>query len=111
MDTHYNPNRKVYESAFLSAIGQRDYLKKLKECATSTLIHALKDIHSTITDVLFRRTDKETDEEFRSRTLRQQYEALQDVSTVLKERDKLPNELEPFALNIDELPWNRHGPF
>ena len=111
MDTHYNPNRKVYESDFLSAIGQRGYLRELKECATSTLIHALKGIHSTIVDILFRRTDENMDEERRSYTLRQRHEALQDISTVLKERDELPNEFEPFALNIDELPWNRHGPF
>ena len=109
MDTHYNPNRKVYESDFLDASGQQRCLEIYRDCATSALIRHLKDIHNTITNDLFRRTEGNMDEERRSYTLRQWYEALQDMSTVLKERDELPNEFEPFVLNIDELPWNRHG--
>ncbi len=109
MDTHYNPNRKVYESDFLNAIRQQDYLEKRRSDTTSDLVHHLKDIHSTITDALFRKIDEDMDEGRRSYTLRQRYEALQDMSTVLKERNELPNEFEPFALNTDELPWNRHG--
>lgn len=109
MDTHYNPNRKVYESDFLDAIGQRDYLEKQRCYSTSDLVYHLKAVHNTIADVLFRRTDENMDEARRSYTLRQRYEALQDMSTVLKERNELPNEFEPFVLNIDELPWNRHG--
>lgn len=109
MDTHHNPNRKIYESDFLDAIGQREYLEKQRSYTTSDLVHHLKTSHNTITDVLFASTDKNTDEKRRSYTLRQHYELLQDMSTVLKERDELPNEFEPFVLNIDELPWNRHG--
>ena len=108
MDAHYNPNRKVYESDFLDAIGQRDYLEKQRCYSTSALVYHLKAVHNTIADVLFRRTDANMDEARRSYTLRQRYEALQDMSTVLKERGELPNEFEPFALNTDELPWNRH---
>ena len=111
MDTHYNPNRKVYESDFLGVIEQQDCLEKQRSYTTSRLIYLLKAVHNRITDLLFRRTNENMDESHRSYTLRQRHEALQDISTVLKERDELPNEFEPFALNIDELPWNRHGPF
>ena len=111
MDTHYNPNRKVYESDFLNAVEQRAYLEGQRCSSTSDLVYHIQIVHDMIVDILFRRTDENMDEERRSYTLRQRYEALQDISTVLKERDELPNEFEPFALNIDELPWNRHGPF
>ncbi len=109
MDTHYNPNRKVYESDFLDAIGQRKYLETQRCFPTSALVYHLKAVHNTIADVLFRRTYGNIDEKRKSDTLRRRYEALQDMSTVLKERNELPNEFEPFVLNIDELPWNRHG--
>lgn len=109
MDTHYNPNRKVYESDFLDAIGQRDYLEKRRSDTTSELIYRLKAVHNTINNILFRKTDKDMGEGRRSYTLRQPYEALQDLATILKERNKLPSEFEPFALNVDELPWNCYG--
>lgn len=109
MDTHYNPNRKIYESDFLDSFHQQDYLEKQRGCTTGELVHFLKRLHSAITDILFRKTDADIDEERRSYTLRQRYEALQDVATVLKERNKLPSEFEPFALNVDELPWNCYG--
>ena len=109
MDTHYNPNRKVYESDFLNAIEQRNYLEKQRSYTTSELIYHLKAVHNTINNILFRKTDKDTNEERRSYTLRQRYEALQDTATILKERNELPNEFEPFVLSIDELPWNCYG--
>lgn len=109
MDTHYNPNRKVYESDFLNAVEQRDYLERQRCSSTSDLVYHVQVMHDTIADILFRRTDENMDEERRSYTLHERYETLQDISTVLKERDELPNEFEPFVLNIDELPWNRHG--
>ncbi len=109
MDTHYNPNRKIYESDFLDSFRQQDFLEKQRRHTTGELVHFLNSLHSAITDILFRKIDANIDEEIRSYTLRQRYEALQDVATVLKERNELPNEFEPFVLNIDELPWNRHG--
>lgn len=109
MDTHYNPNRKIYESDFLNSFHQQDFLEKQRRYTTGELVHFLKSLHSAITDTLSRRIDAHVNEERRSHTLRQRYEALQDVATVLKERNKLPSEFEPFALNVDELPWNCYG--
>lgn len=52
MDTYYNPNRKVYESDFLNTAGQRDYLERYRDCATSTLIHNLNATHTPKIDNL-----------------------------------------------------------
>lgn len=108
MDTHYNPNRKIYESDFIDFFDQQAYLEKQRWCTTRELTDRLKIMHSATIDILFRKVDAGTNEERRSYTLRQHYEAVQDMATVLKDRNALPAEFEPFVLNIDELPWNRH---
>lgn len=108
MDTHYNPNRKIYKSDFLDPIAQRDYLEEQRSYTTGKLVYQLKGFHNTITDTLSRKINANANEEDRSYVLRQLYESVQDIATILKERDELPIEFEPFVLNIDDLPWNRY---
>ena len=35
------------------------------------------------------------------------YEALEDIATILKDRGRLPEKFNEYALNVDELPWKK----
>lgn len=109
MDTYYNPNRKVYESEFLTLHGQHQYLLNRRHDPIQTSLYDLKQSHRGITRLLFKPESDPHKERERINSLRRQYETVQDLATVLKDRNALPVEFEPFVLNTQDLPWNEQS--
>lgn len=109
MDTYYNPNRKVYESEFLTLHGQRQYLLSRQHDSVQTSLYALEHTHRGITRLLFKPESDLHEEKERIKALRSRYETVQDLATILKDRDALPVEFESFVLNTQDLPWNKQS--
>ena len=94
--------RSVMESTFYSGGQQHRWLFAQHGASSEELMSTFRNIHRQLFHDTFINPRGASPEDNQC-----QYEALEEIATILKDRGCLPEEFSEYALNVDELPWKK----